>query len=291
VILSQILIITSWQDAKFGTIVNLVFLLAIAIGIGQWQFKNQVDRSKAEIAETSPTIDLTLLDEDDLKKYLPRAVENWTSAYAESRTVGIYQFEQRGRMKLKPDESWREFEARQWSSVHAPEFVWNVDVGKNSFVQFNGLDRLVDGEGRMKISILSLVPVVNKGGPEIDRASAIRYLAEMVWYPEAADRSFVEWEEIDRHTAKATLSAADFEVEGIFFFDGQDRPVRFEAMRHNDETGKPEKWVVAIDAESYFTTDGATIPAKAEITWKLEGGDFTWYQVEVLKRSKLQKAN
>lgn len=41
VVLSQILIINSWQDAKFGTIANVIILLVTIFGLFQIKFKNE----------------------------------------------------------------------------------------------------------------------------------------------------------------------------------------------------------------------------------------------------------
>jgi|GEM_PF-3530722 Flp pilus assembly protein protease CpaA len=44
VIFSQILIITSWQDAKFGMIPNIIILLVVIISFSIWQFQVQVEK-------------------------------------------------------------------------------------------------------------------------------------------------------------------------------------------------------------------------------------------------------
>lgn len=41
-VLSQLLIILYWQDAKFGTIANAIILIGIIIGYGAWSFKTMV---------------------------------------------------------------------------------------------------------------------------------------------------------------------------------------------------------------------------------------------------------
>ena len=42
-VLSQILIFSSWQDAKFGTIVNLMVLVAAVIGMGTSRFHSSYE--------------------------------------------------------------------------------------------------------------------------------------------------------------------------------------------------------------------------------------------------------
>src|SRR3954464_15223107 len=39
-ITSQILIFMVWQDAKFGTIANVIILVAAILSFGRWQFEN-----------------------------------------------------------------------------------------------------------------------------------------------------------------------------------------------------------------------------------------------------------
>jgi hypothetical protein len=46
-VLSQILIIMSWQDAKFGTIANVVILASIILSSGIWSFNEMVRQGPA----------------------------------------------------------------------------------------------------------------------------------------------------------------------------------------------------------------------------------------------------
>ena len=40
VVISQAMIIGSWHDARFGTIANIIILVALIIGAGTWAFYN-----------------------------------------------------------------------------------------------------------------------------------------------------------------------------------------------------------------------------------------------------------
>ena len=76
VVLSQILIIGSWRDAKFGSIANLIVLL---VAIAAWaiqhfesQFRNDV-RSHLQITKATPG---DLLTEADIQS-LPQPVQKY----------------------------------------------------------------------------------------------------------------------------------------------------------------------------------------------------------------------
>jgi hypothetical protein len=38
ILISHYLIVTVWQDAKFGTVANVTILIAVIFGFGQWSF-------------------------------------------------------------------------------------------------------------------------------------------------------------------------------------------------------------------------------------------------------------
>ncbi len=75
-IISQVLIITAWKDAKFGTIANLIILL---VAIGSWasmHFESQFRKDvKAHLLQTNK-IQCDLLTEADIK-LLPQLVQKY----------------------------------------------------------------------------------------------------------------------------------------------------------------------------------------------------------------------
>ena len=44
ILISQSLIIYAWQDARFGTIANVILLLVTIIGFGTWRFNNYYEK-------------------------------------------------------------------------------------------------------------------------------------------------------------------------------------------------------------------------------------------------------
>lgn len=68
----------------------------------------------------------------------------------------------------------------------------------------------------MEIKALSLIPVVNSTGKEIDQGTMGRFLAEIVWFPSAALNNYIQWEELGNYSAKAILNYGDLSASGIF---------------------------------------------------------------------------
>ncbi|MEN8247932.1 MAG: DUF6544 family protein [Bacteroidota bacterium] len=281
VILSQFLVIVFWSDAKFGTIINTVVLIVCLVGFGEWRFDQNVQEEVAALnirKEFEPDI----VEVNEISN-LPDIVQLWLQqsnviGNIEIKSVNLYQS---GRMRLEPDSEWLSFAAEQWFLADKPEFIWNVDVGEGSLLQFSGRDKFVDGKGEMLIKILSLISVADASGDMIDQGAAMRYLAEIIWFPSVALNDYIKWEEAGDLRSKATLTFNGGTVSGIFSFNEAGDVVGFEAMRYNDQTGKPEKWIVNIDEESCRLFQGIKIPTEGSITWALEEGDFNWLEVKI----------
>jgi hypothetical protein len=81
------------------------------------------------------------------------------------------------------------------------------------------------------------------------------------------------------------MSYGNITASGLFRFAKNGKVRSFEAKRYYDrgqEQATLEPWVVNIDADSYQSIQGVCIPTEAEVTWKLDQGNFTWYKVKII---------
>lgn len=281
ILVSQLLILLYWQDAKFGTLANIVVTFICVIGYGEWSFNKMVER---ELVSFLPQMrsQTDVIDEKSIE-HLPASVKQWlnvSSTIGENKPQVIHLF-QSGRMKTEIGGNWLSVNAEQWFTPYTPGFVWKANVGKGSMMQFSGRDKYKFGQGAMLIKLYALFPVVKADGQKINQGAAVRYLAETIWFPSAALSEFIEWEETGLNRAKATMTHGEVIVEGEFTFNEQGHPVSFIADRFYDKTGKLERWLIEIDEKSYRSFNGRIVPTKANVTWKLKDGDFTWYELEV----------
>jgi len=282
ILLSQILIISSWSDARFGTIANIIILINVVIAAAQWNFGRQVKAKVAVLLENKVKNEIPIRNSQADSITL---LKNWHKQSGADRTGGNVYLKQSVKMKLKPEENWRQASVQQWFSVNPPGFIWYAKVGEESLMSFTGRDSFLDGKGKMLIKIHALLPIVDAQNDQIDESTALRFLAESVWFPWAAKSSYVSWEVLNGNELKATFTYKDLTVSGIFVFDNQGLPIRFESMRFYDQTGKKEKWVVEIN--SYQKFGDLYLPAEAEVSWHLPDGVFKWYKLQVEKVEKV----
>lgn len=281
-LISQLLIIVYWQDAKAGTILNVLILIAGLNGFGRWSFENA---SKTEVqgllagVRESPAV----VTDDDLKD-LPEPIQRWLMAsgiVGKPRTQAVW-LKQKGLMRTDAEGTWMPAEAYQVFTVDEPGFIWTVDVTMAGVIPISGRDRYRDGKGSMLIKALSLFPIVNGSGPKIDQGTLLRYLGEIIWFPSAALSEHIAWTPVDSTSAQATMTYGNVSASAVFQIGGDGDVVSFSADRYmgDGEGATLERWYVP--STEWRVINGFRIPVKGAVTWKLASGDFTYYQWEIL---------
>lgn len=279
-ILSQWLIFTSWQDAKYGTIANVLVLLAGIVAYGQWSYNRMIS---SEIETFLPVKTTPGIVTNEQIATLPAVVQNWlkrSQVLGKERTRFVH-LKQNGEMKTKPDGKWLPFEAEQYFSIENPGFIWTADIKAAPMIHIVGRDKYEGGKGNMLIKLLSLFPIANAAGPEIDQGTLLRYLAETAWFPSAALEDYIQWDAVDNTTAKATMQYGGITASGIFRFTEEGDLLSFEAKRFYDrkEGATLEDWW--IENKAWKEMQGLSIPTQSEVTWKLKTGNFNWLKLEI----------
>lgn len=280
-LVSQIMIVSYWKDAKFGTILNVVLLVLVVINFSMWNHhRNGIQ--KGEVLVNMKKTGSVVVNED-----LPELIKKWMSYVGteDEDFSSAVQFSQNGQLRLAPDKGWINFSADQFVTLERPSFLWAARVGSGEIMQFSGVDQYMKGKGNMNIALYGMIDVVNASGKQIDEGTAIRFLGEIVWYPWMAKSKYLEWEIVNDRTLMATFNYKDIEVQGTFEFNENNVPVLFKALRYNEEMKKKVPWRVDIDGESYTNFGGIKIPADASVTWEYEKGDFQWLKVEIIDYS------
>jgi len=216
---------------------------------------------------------------------MPLVLKKWLAYSGIDDTTNIKNVRvvQTGGLKLKPgQEQWYKATSDQYFTITPPAFNWSVKV--NPLIHLRGRDKFERGRGNMLIKLFSLFSVVNiKDNDKINQATLQRYLAEIVWFPAAALCDFIQWKQIDKQTAEATMSYEGVSGSGTFSFDEDGRFTTFTAMRYNgaSEDSELKRWIVKAGKEKIF--NGITLPAELKVTWSLENQDWNWLKLEIIE--------
>ncbi len=281
-VLSQVLIVLYWPDAKAGTVANILILLVALAGAAEWRFARlaagDVERllTAAEEAGSPPVI-------RNIPETLPPAVRRWLlqSQIVGKPAIRTAHLQQRGALRTRPDGKWMPFTAEQVFSIHPPAFVWRARIRAAPWLHIAGRDKYLDGRGNMLIRLLSAFTIADAAGEEIDQGSLLRFLGEIVWLPTAALSNDIRWEAVDENRARATLRWAGQEVAGLFTFNQAGQVTHFSARRYYEQKGEYSLQTWSIEVLDYANFDGIPVPQNCEVTWELDTGDFKWLKLAV----------
>jgi hypothetical protein len=285
VLVSQTLIFLTWQDAKFGSIPNIIILIFAIFSFASWNFNNLIEKELESLQSGVTVRESNTITEESLVT-LPVSVQKWlkNSGIVGKKQIQSVYFKQKAKMKLKPDQAdWYPANVEQYVTIDQPGFLWKVTTKMFSFVNVVGRDKFQDGQAEMTIKIGSLIPVVNaENDKKTNQSTLQRYLMELLWYPSAALHPSITWEEVDRHTAKATMNYKGTSGSATFEFDDDGNFLKVTAFRFKDTGDATPKECIG-EAKEFGVMDGIKIPTKVNITWVLDDGLFNWYQTEVVK--------
>jgi hypothetical protein len=187
-----------------------------------------------------------------------------------------------GTFRTAPDQRWMPIEGEQYFAVSSPGFVWFATLHLAPFLWIQARDCFVSGRGSMLVKPLSLFAVADASGPEIDQGSALRWLAESLWFPYALVSDAIEWESIDARSARATLRRDGLATRAVFEIDEEGKIAALHADRYRD-VGNGRS---VLDAWSgryrdYIECSGFRVPSSVEVTWNLSSGPFSYARFRI----------
>jgi hypothetical protein len=133
----------------------------------------------------------------------------------------------------------------------------------------------------MWIKMLSLIPVVNATGSEVDQGAMMRYLNEMTWFPAAFLGDKVTWKAVDDGSAEVTLVDKEKSASAVMYFDPEGKPLNFVAKRYRmvGKRYEHETWSTPFTGHGEF--EGLRLPVRGQGVWNLKEGDLVYVELEI----------
>jgi len=286
VLISQLVILTSWSDAKFGTLANLIILVpALVAGLAHapWGYRAQYARDVAAglattSAQTTPVTGADLT-------HLPPIVQQYlrfTGAVGQPR-VANYRLRFHGALRNGPDSAWMPMVADQQSFVAPAERLFFVDA-RMFGVPMTAYHRYVGPNATFEVNVASLVKVVDARGPEMDRSETVTLFNDMVLLaPATLIDPAITWEELDPLTVRATFTNAGHTITAVLTFAENGALTNFisddRSRTLDGKTYERVRWSTPVSG--WRTVNGHRLP-DAEARWHLPTGEFAYARFEVV---------
>ena len=284
VILSQILIINSWYDAKFGTIANMIILVFSIIGFFQIKFKNEY-RNEAKIGlEESKNIQKSILNEAEIA-YLPEPVQKYIryTGYVGKPMVNNFRINFSGKIRDHAKPVWMELTSEQYNFIKTPTRLFYLDATMKG-LPVAGFHCFKNGVAYMDIRLLSMFKVVYQSGKVMDVSETVTFFNDMcVMAPGALIDKRIEWLEVVGNKVKASFTNNGITITAWLYFNEKGEMVNFtsedrSALGKNGETIKL-KWSTPM--RDYRNINSYRLASYAEAIYTYPEGDFTYATFEL----------
>ena len=277
VTLSQILILGQWQDAKFGTFLNMIILIAAIIGFAEWKFYDTYNKDvRLALSHAVPDLE-NLITETDLA-LLPMPVQKYLRYVGVVNTPKVknVKIEFDGEMRGK-EQDWFPFHSEQYNtfdSLHRLFFM----RGKMKGFNVPGYHAFKDGKASMTIRLFSLIPVVHHEGEKLDIAETVTVFNDMcIMAPGSLIDPRITWEEIDSQSVQATFTNRGITISAQLFFNEKGQLINFISDDRYEMTGKtPLRLRFSTPMSSYKNINGFNVPSYGEAIWHYPEGEFVY---------------
>lgn len=294
-VVSQIVIMPSWIDAKFGTLANVLLLVAGVLGFasqGPLSFRHEYSSEVQKRLSTAQGI--PLVGDADLAP-LPRLVQGYlrSAGVVGKPQVRSMRLRFTGRIRSGPDAPWMPFVAEQHSFFESMTRLFWMRASRAG-IPFDVLHRFADQAATMRVRIASLLPMVDAHGTDMTRAETVTLFNDMVaMAPATLISPSIRWKEIDAKTVRAEFRHGSNTITADLLFDDAGTLVDFvsEDRLASSADGKSftrMRWSTPLTEVRWLGPDqggsGGTvrIAAHAEAIWHAATGPYAYGVFDIL---------
>lgn len=274
VLASQYLILTTWQDAKFGTIANVIALFAVILAYGQWSVNQSIANDVAQLKQATQSNAQKTVSFKDLEG-LPAPVARYFRFALKDGQPLIRVAEIKHKGEFNMGDKWIPFESTEHFSTNPPAFIWDSDMTMGSLMSVRVRDAYFQKKGSMLGKIFGLYAMVDaKDNEKLDAGALQRYLAESGWQPTALlPNENLKWTPIDENRALATLNDGNTTVSLEFSFNENGEMTKvFTPARFKEVNGEYKLTPWECRVGNYEEIEGMMIPMEGEVGWIMPEG-------------------
>jgi hypothetical protein len=275
VILSQFLIFNNWQDAKFGTIANVIILIAIVLGYGSSSFENTYKHDVSEGLTRTQNLKNTLLTEGDIKPLptLIRQYIRYTGALDKPKLLRAkVVFE--GQMRDK-GKDWFTFRSEQHNFFDEPTRLFFMKA-KMFGMTVPGYHAYKKGVATMQIKLFGLYPIIDAKGKEMNKAETVTLFNDMCLFaPATLIDKRITWEVVDSLSVKATFTNQGNSISAILYFNDIGQLTNF-ISDDRYAIADMKQYRFSTPVSGYKNFNGYNIPTYGETIWHYPDGAFCY---------------
>ena len=286
VVVSTLLIVPSWTDAKVGALANAVVLVGVALGFlsqGPYSLRAEYERDieghVPAAASTAPVTDADLA-------HLPAPVQRYLrlAGVVGKARVRNFRVGMHGRIRNGRQGRWMPFAAEQYNVVGPAARLFYLDASMFT-IPAQGYHRYVGSSASMRVKAAAMVPVVSAAGSEMTRGETVTMLNDMcMMAPATLIEPAITWEAVDACTARACFTNAGHAIRAELSFNEAGELTnfvsddRFQASA-DGTTMRRVRWSTPV--RGYRTYGAMRLPSGGEGRWLEAEGEYAYIDVTI----------
>jgi len=286
-LISQLAIASAWQDAKYGSVANLILLIGVVYSfLTQGPFSFRAEYARQMDAGLARPVDGALVTEGDLV-HLPAPVQRYlrVTGFVGRPRVRNYQLQFRGRIRSAADAPWMPFVADQQSFADEPTRLFWMRATLFG-LPMQVLHVLRHGHASMHVKAAGLVTMVGASGPVMDESEAVTLFNDMcILAPGTLIEPSIRWQAVDDHTARARFVNETQNIGATLHFDAEGRLKNFvsdDRSRASPDGKTFTKSRFSTPVTGYKSYGPHTLAALGEARWHVPEGEFAYGEFELL---------
>lgn len=272
-----------WWKIILSLILILIIALVVIIFWGKQRWKAETRTIRQNLEAAQGPMPATYFDPADIAD-LPPVVQRYFNTVLKKGQpiVTRVQVRHRGMFNMgQTKDNWKPFNSDQVVITQRFGFDWNGKVqmapGLNVLVH----DAYAAGEGILHAALFGLFSVMHlRDTSDVAKGELMRFFAEAAWYPTALlPGQGIQWEALDAHSAKATLTDGPIALTMTFTFNEQGLIETVRADARGRSVGDqiiPTPWQGRF--WNYQECAGMLVPLDGEVAYLLPEGEKPYWR-------------
>lgn len=281
--LSMAVIVPSWTDAKFGTLVNGVALVGVALGFlsqGPSSLRAEYERDvEARLSTVPPGEPITDAD----LAHLPTPVQRYlrvTGVVGQPR-VRNYRVTMHGRIRGGRQDRWMPLAAEQHNFVAPPARLLYLNASMLT-IPVHGYHKHAGAAASMRVKAAGLVPVATASGPDMTHGETVTLFNDMcLMAPATLIDPAIHWETIDARTVRARFTNAGRTIQAELFFNDAGELTNFvsDDRYQLSPDGKAVRRRWSTPTADYRTFGSVRLCSGGDARWHDTDGEYAYIEL------------
>lgn len=275
VLVSQTVLLLSWQDAKWGTIANALILLVAIFHWGNTRFEKSWRREVQEQQQHQQAAAPVILTEQDIR-HLPQPVQAYLQYAGVLGKPKAHSM--RVVMQVEMREKGKDFfpaVAEQYNFFGEPTRLFFMKARMFGLPVY-GYHHYIKGKAVMDIRFAGLIAIVRKEGPVMDKAETVTVFNDMcLMAPATLIDQNIQWETIDSSTVKAVFTNPPISVTAVLSFNEKGQLADF-VSNDRTEANSMQQLPFSTPVHRYQHIHGFNLFEQGDAVWTYPDGPFVY---------------